>query len=143
MVQLSLTLKFILDRGARISAVLTSTHYQTSALVQGSMEIVCKVTVEMFPTLKNTQLLDRLIELVETAHNEPTSSILGSLFADEIEVLSLSNQTPETKSLKTEKIKKMKATKSFNFRDMLRRQKDSDSKWLRVEDEDPYMIIID
>ena len=143
MVQLSLTLKFILDRGARISAVLTSTHYQTSALVQGSMEIVCKVTVEMFPTLKNTQLLDRLIELVETAHNEPTSSILGSLFADEIEVLSLLNQTPETKSLKTEKIKKIKATKSFNFRDMLRRQKDSDSKWLRVEDEDPYMIIID
>ena len=143
MVQLSLTLKFILDRGARISAVLTSTHYQTSALVQGSMEIVCKVTVEMFPTLKNTQLLDRLIELIETAHNEPTSSILGSLFADEIEVLSLSNQTPETKSLKTEKIKKIKVTKSFNFRDMLRRQKDSDSKWLRVEDEDPYMIIID
>ena len=97
----------------------------------------------MFPTLQNTQLLDRLIELVETAYNEPTSSILGSLFADEIEVLSLSNQTPETKSLKTEKIKKMKATKSFNFRDMFRRQKDSDSKWLRVEDEDPYMIIID
>ena len=143
MVQLSLTLKFILDRGARISAVLTSTHYQTSALVQGTMEIVCKVTVEMFPTLKNTQLLDRLIELVETAYNEPMSSILGTLFADEIEVLSLSNQTPETKSLKTEKIKKMKATKSFNFRDIFRRQKDSDSKWLRVEDEDPYMIIID
>ena len=86
MVQLLLTLKFLLDRGARMSAVLTSTHYQRAPLVQGSMEIVCKVTVEMSLTVKNTQLLDRLIELVESVYSELTSPILVSFLVDEIGV---------------------------------------------------------
>lgn len=34
---LSRTLKFILDRGARILAALTSTHYRKSPLVQGGI----------------------------------------------------------------------------------------------------------
>ena len=67
-VKLLLTLRFMLDRGARMSAVLTSNHYQRSPLVQGSMAIVCKVAVEMSLTLKNTQLLDRLIELVKSVY---------------------------------------------------------------------------
>ena len=79
MVQLLLTLRLILDRGARMSAVLTSTHYQRSPLVQGSMEIVCK----------NIQLLDRLIELVKSLYSHlslPTSPILVSFLTDEIGV---------------------------------------------------------
>ena len=47
------------------------------------------------------------------------------------------------KSLKTLKRQKKKATKSFDIRDMFRRQKHSDSKRLRVEDIDPDMIIMD
>ena len=69
-----------------MSAVLTSTHYQRAPLVQGSMEIVCKVTVEMSLTVKNTQLLDRLIELVESVYSELTSPILVSFLVDEIGV---------------------------------------------------------
>lgn len=87
MVQLLLTLRLILDRAARMSAVLTSTHYQRSPLVHGSMEIVCKVTVEMSLTLKNIQLLDRLIELVKSVYSHlslPTSPILVSFLTDEI-----------------------------------------------------------
>ena len=81
--ELSRTLKFILDREARIFAVLTSTHYRKSPLVQGGMEIPCQVTVEMSSTLKNGQLLDRLIELVEVVYSEPTPPIiLGSFLAD-------------------------------------------------------------
>ena len=81
--ELSRTLKFILDRGARILAILTSTHYIKSPLVQGGMRIPCQVTVEMSSTLKNGQLLDRLIELVEAVYSEPTPPIiLGSFLAD-------------------------------------------------------------
>ena len=60
--EFSRTLKFLLDRGSKISAVLTSTHYRESPLVQSDMEIPCKVTVEMSPTLKNMQPMDRLIK---------------------------------------------------------------------------------
>ena len=45
--ELSKVIKFLLDRGAKMSAVLTSVHYRRSPLVQGGMEIPCKVTVQM------------------------------------------------------------------------------------------------
>ena len=38
------------------------------------------MTVEMSPTLKNGQLLDRLIELVEDVYGEPTPPISLVLF---------------------------------------------------------------
>ena len=85
--ELSRTLKFILDRAARILTVLTSAHYRKSVLVQGRMEILCQVKVEMSLTLKRGQILDRLIELVEVVYSEPMPLIiLGSFVADEIEV---------------------------------------------------------
>ena len=91
--ELSRTLKFILDREARVFAVLTSTHYRKSPLVQGGMEIPCQVTVEIIATLKNGQLLDRLIEPVEVVYSEPTLPIiLGSFLVDEIEVECVSNK---------------------------------------------------
>ena len=60
--------KIYVRQGSKMSAVLTSNHYQRSPLVQGSMAIVCKVAVEMSLTLKNTQHLDRLIELVKSVY---------------------------------------------------------------------------
>ena len=90
------TLKFILDRGAKISAVLTSTYYRRPPLVQDGMEILCKVKVEMFPTLKNDQLMDRLMELVKTLYNEPgLLIILESFLADELDADIFSNETSQ------------------------------------------------
>ena len=37
--------KFLLDRGAVIIATLNTTNYRRSPLVQGGLEIACKVTV--------------------------------------------------------------------------------------------------
>ena len=73
------------------------------------------------------------MELVETVYSEPYAVyselytchiIRASFFADEIEVESLSNKT---RSLKTEKRKKTKATILFGIRDMFHRQKDSEA----------------
>ena len=81
----SRTLKFLLGRGAKISAILRSTLYRP--LIQGGMEIPCKVTVEMSPTLKNTQLKGRLMELVKTLYSKLHSPIiLGSYLSDELEI---------------------------------------------------------
>ena len=100
--ELSQTLKrFLLDRGARISTVLTSTHYRRSLLVQGGIEIPRKVSQNVSDS---TRLLDGFMELVKTVYSEPTSPIiLGSFLVDEIEIESLPSETHETKSLKTEK----------------------------------------
>ena len=81
--ELSCTLKFLLDRGAKISAVLISTHYRRSPLVQGGMEIPCKVMFEMSLTLKNMQLMDRLMELIKTLYKPHSPMILGSFLPGE------------------------------------------------------------
>ena len=45
---------------AKVTAEITSSHYQKSSLLQGGMEVRCKVQVAMY----NHMLLDRYKELV-------------------------------------------------------------------------------
>ena len=51
--ELSRTTKFLLNRGGVISAVLSSTHYNRSPLVQGGMETPSKASVTMMSKVKN------------------------------------------------------------------------------------------
>ena len=117
---------------------------QKVTFFQGEMEIPCQVTLEMSLTLRNGRLVDRLIELVEVVFSEPTSPIiLGSFLVDEIDVECASNEICKTNSIKVEKRKRIKDTRSYDIRDMFRRQNEPDSKRLRDADKDPEMIIID
>ena len=50
--------KFLLDRGAQMSAILTSTDNLRSPLVQGGLEIACKVIVQLPGTVPNHLLMD-------------------------------------------------------------------------------------
>ena len=71
--------KFLLDRGVVIIATLNTTNYRRSPLVQGGLEIACKVTVRVPGTIKNYMLMDRYLELVRTLYAEPKDEIiLGS-----------------------------------------------------------------
>ena len=169
--ELSRVLKFLLDRGAMISAELVSVHYRKSPLVQGGLEIPCKVIVRMSPTVRNNQLLDRLLELVSTIYSEPdTPVIMGSILTHEKDFLSTDKEplSPPIKKKKEtlswpikkkkeplsrpiEKEKKLdevvKKT-SHDIRDMFRRQGASCSKVPRTEkveekDEDDLIIIDD
>ena len=49
--EISRVTKFLLDRGANVSAKLRSTHYRRSPLVQGGIEIQCVVTVSTAGTI--------------------------------------------------------------------------------------------
>ena len=48
--EISRETKFLLDRGADITAIPTETHYRRSSLIQGGVEITCLVKVEMHPS---------------------------------------------------------------------------------------------
>ena len=77
--KISRVTKFLLDRGANVSAKLTSTHYRRSPLVQGGIEIPCVVTVSMPGTVINQLLMERYKQLVETLYTEPKEEeILGT-----------------------------------------------------------------
>lgn len=144
--ELSRTLKFLLARGARISAVLTSTHYRRSPLVQGGLEIPCEVMIEMSPTQKNAQLLDRLMEIYETVYTEPLAPIiLGSFIADEMEVDVLSKDVPKTvkSSQQQKKETQKKQGKSHDIREMFRNQKKSKKPRVEDEESDSLVVVID
>ena len=71
LIKISQVTKFLLDRGANISAKLTSTHYRRPPLVQGGKEIPCVVTVSMPGTVIYQLLMERCKQLVETLYTEP------------------------------------------------------------------------
>ena len=77
--EISRVTKFLLDRGANVSAKLRSTHYRRSPLVQGGIEIPCVVTVSMPGTVIKQLLMERYKQLVETLYTEPKEEeILGT-----------------------------------------------------------------
>ena len=79
LMEISGVAKFLVDRGANVSAKLTSVHYRRSPLVQGGIEIPCVVTVSMPGTVINQLLMERYKQLVETLYTEPKEEeILGT-----------------------------------------------------------------
>ena len=56
--EMSRVTKFLLDSGAVVQATLSITHYRRLPLVQGGLEIACKVFVKMPGTIKNHLLMD-------------------------------------------------------------------------------------
>ena len=69
--EISRVTKLLLDRGAVAYAELTSTHYRRSPVVQGGLEIPCKITVKLHGTVKNHMLLGRYMQLVNSFYCEP------------------------------------------------------------------------
>ena len=76
--------KFLIDRGTRVTVEITSSHYRESPLLQGWLEVRCKVTVAMPGTIKNHMLLDRYKELVEKFYIEPKNEIIIGNFLTSI-----------------------------------------------------------
>lgn len=77
--EISRITKFLIDRGADVTAKLTSTNYRRSPLVQGGIEIPCLITVTMPGTILNQLLMERFKQLVQEKYVEPKNEeILGS-----------------------------------------------------------------
>ena len=89
--EISMATKFLLDRGAQISVVLTSTDYRRSPLVQGGFEIACKVIVNLPGTEQNHLLMDRYVETVKVKYI-PNMKLYLDLFLKN-HLLQLNQQT--------------------------------------------------
>ena len=78
--KISRVTKFLLNRGAVTYKEITLTHYERSPIMQGGLEILCKVTIKPHGTVKNHMLLDRYMQLVSSLYCEPKEEvIMGSL----------------------------------------------------------------
>ena len=78
--------KYLLDRGAVVTAKLTSVHYRRSVLVQGGIEIPCQVKAEMIATEKNKRILAHYLDLGNKNYKDfpPEKEIIvGSFLASE------------------------------------------------------------
>ena len=79
--EISRVTKFLLDRGAVAYAELTSTHYRRSSIMQGCLEIPCKITVKLHGIVTNHMPLDRYMQLVNSLYCQPKEKvIMGSFF---------------------------------------------------------------
>lgn len=62
-IEISRVTKFFIDRGATITAQLVGNHYRRSPLVQGGLEIPCKVTAMILGTASNLLCMEKYKEL--------------------------------------------------------------------------------
>ena len=74
--EISRPTKFLIDRGAAVTAKVSSTNIRRSPLFQGGLGIPCIVTV-LFPRpMKGKQVLDRHRQMVNDLYNEPDEPII-------------------------------------------------------------------
>ena len=79
--EISEATKHLLDRGAVVSATVSSNIYRRSPLVQGGLEIPCKVSVTM--PVKNIKILEKYISTAQELYMEPEPEIImGSIVFD-------------------------------------------------------------
>ena len=136
--EVSRVTKFILDRGAKVTATLTSTNFRCSPLAQGGLEIACQVTAKMPATIKNHMILDRLKELVNDHYAEPTDKeILGYFLA--IILHDSPVKTQKSSPFKEKKILSNLEIKVPDIREMFRRQAENGQ---RNEQKDNSRVIV-
>ena len=97
-------IKLLLDRGARIVLILTSTNCCVSSLLQGGLEIPCRVEIYMSPTVKNKQLIDIYQNYVDLLyHDREISNTVGSFIVREEKTPSGSLKSSEGNAEKNNK----------------------------------------
>ena len=107
--EISRPTKFLLDRGASVTATLTDTNYRRSPLFQGGLEIQCKVEVEMPSTLLAQKLIGRFREMVDKLYEEPEHPVIvGSyLESQSLEQSTLHPRQPAKKKKPAKKASKI------------------------------------
>ena len=77
--EISRATKFLLDREVTTFIKLHSTNYCVSPLVQGGLEIPCRVEIQMAPTLKNREITDLYKSMIDifydTVYSKPYKHI--------------------------------------------------------------------
>ena len=80
--ELSRITKFLIDRGAKVEAQLSSTNYRRSPLIQGGLEISCDIIVTMPETIDNQLILEKYKKLVCEKYAEPKEEVIIGSFLE-------------------------------------------------------------
>ena len=108
--------KFLLNRGAKVTAQLTGTHYRRSPIFQGGLEIPCLVTVTIPGSIKGHMLIQRyqqmIEELLRSERRRIMESFLEQIVPTEDEPRPKKKKTNST-TKKTEKPKGYKDIRNF------------------------------
>ena len=93
--EISRPTKYLLDRGAIITAIITSEHYRKSPLFQGGLEIRCLVRVTVIATVRGHLLIKRYGELVEALYTEPKDEVIvGSYLKPNVSLVNGNSRVP-------------------------------------------------
>ena len=116
--------KFLLARGAVMHAELSSDKYRKSPLVQGGLELLCKVYVSMPPTVMNENLISRYKSLVASLYVEPPKEAEVGSFENEKETdISVDSTTAKVKSnVETKKKRKSQPETSTEKQNLAKKQ---------------------
>ena len=80
--ELSQITKFLIDRGAKVEAQLSSTNYRRSPLIQGGLEISCDIIVTMPGTIDNQLILEKYKKRVCEKYAEPKEEVIIGSFLE-------------------------------------------------------------
>ena len=102
--EISRPTKFLLDRGAILTATLTTTLYRASPIIQGGLEIPCKVEVCMpSNTIKDKAIVEKYKEMIDFLYRDPEdTTAIGSFLFPETSIV-----------LKSKETRKMKKTREY------------------------------
>ena len=121
--EISRVTKFFIDRGATVTAELTSEYYRRSPLIQGGLEIPCKITAKISGTVINLLFMEKYIQLLQEFYTEPKDEeILGSYVqveaAEGVNVtLAVPRNPPVQKKKKKSDVQQKKDIQKFFNRD--------------------------
>ena len=143
-IEVSRLTKFLLDRGATVSATLTSVSYRRSPLVQGGLEIPCLVQARMIGTQINKIILSKYLSLVNETYSEPSPEetlIVGTFvekgpdFTDD-DGDGTTIHAPIKRKNKAKKKKSNQQVRHHDIRDLFKRQIDSNKARNDAENDD-------
>ena len=81
-IEISRITKFTVDRGAKCTLTIRGIHYRRSPLVQGGLDVLCKVTITMIGSVVNHLLLTRYESLLKELYIESKDEkIVGTFFS--------------------------------------------------------------
>ena len=107
--------KFFLDRRARVYAILTSTNYCKSPLVQRGLEIPCCIAIHMPSAVKNKELVRIYETVVDTLYYQREEiNIVSSFIEDSMEIGS-SDSKEKNKGSNPKYMRKSKMETSTSF----------------------------
>ena len=142
--EISRATKFFIDRGASVKAQLISEHYRRSPLVQGGMEIACKVTVSIPGTCVNLLLMERYKQLITETYSEPKNEEVLGLYknAQEYkETEEASKPVPRKKKEKNVKKTEVKTKDIRNFFNPVVTDKNKESSKIQPNSKKIFQIL--